>query len=142
MSPDSLINAEGELTIETEVEPEPPEVSEVEVVDPTEQIAQNPCTQGLDSEFIITGRGGLPPTPNQVLSSDSARVGWVDPAPVESRGRGCVRPQVAHTAPQQGSRGAGKRVRVPQSQIHNLKSTIRLCLPEDGYLTRKAKHSW
>ena len=56
------------------------------VVDPAEQIAQNPCTLGLDSEFIITGRGGLPPSPSQVLSSDSARVGWVDPAPVESRG--------------------------------------------------------
>ena len=59
-----------------------------DVVVPTEQIAQNPCTLGLDSEFIITGRGGLPPNPSQVLSSDSARVGWVDPAPVESRGGG------------------------------------------------------
>ena len=51
------------------------------VVDPRKQIAQNPCKQGLDSEFNITGRGGLPPSPNQVLSNDSTRVRWVEPAP-------------------------------------------------------------
>ena len=50
------------------------------VVDPAALIAQNPCTMGVDSEFIITGRGSLPPSPNLVLNSDSARVGWIEPA--------------------------------------------------------------
>ncbi len=75
------INRDFELSRELAELPE-------DVVDPAALIAQNPCKQGKDSEFIITGRGGLPPSPNQVLSSDSAQVGWVDPAPVESRGAG------------------------------------------------------
>ncbi|MDJ0572210.1 MAG: filamentous hemagglutinin N-terminal domain-containing protein [Pleurocapsa sp. MO_192.B19] len=76
------------------------------VVDPSALIAQNPCTLGLDSEFIITGRGGLTPSPSQTLSSDSARVGWVEPAPVESGG-----------ADEEGSKGGGETN--TQSQIHN-----------------------
>ncbi|HEY9800382.1 MAG TPA: S-layer family protein, partial [Leptolyngbyaceae cyanobacterium] len=51
------------------------------VVDPTEQIAQNPCQRGLASKFIITGRGGLPPSPNEATSSDTVRVDLVEPAP-------------------------------------------------------------
>ena len=81
-----------------------------DVVDPAALIAQNPCTLGLESEFIITGRGGLPPSPDGVLSSDSARVSWVEPAPVESKG-----------AKEQGSRGAGESTSIqnPQSKIPN-----------------------
>ncbi len=81
-----------------------------DVVDPAALIAQNPCTLGKDSEFLITGRGGLPPSPNQVLSSDSAQVGWVEPAPVESRGAQVL-----------GSRGAGQSTSIqnPQSKIQN-----------------------
>ncbi|MDM9381136.1 S-layer family protein [Chlorogloeopsis sp. ULAP01] len=54
------------------------------VVDPQDQIAQNPCQRGGSSEFIITGRGGLPPNPNEMLSNDNVRVDWVEP--VGSRG--------------------------------------------------------
>jgi large exoprotein involved in heme utilization and adhesion len=49
------------------------------VVDSTNQIAQNPCQQGLGSEFIITGRGGLPSSPNQALSSANVQVDLVQP---------------------------------------------------------------
>ncbi|WP_242059092.1 MULTISPECIES: two-partner secretion domain-containing protein [Nostoc] len=61
------------------------------VVDPSEQIAQNPCQRGVGSKFIITGRGGLPPSPNEATSSDAVRVDLVEPAPGrsgEQRGRG------------------------------------------------------
>jgi len=58
------------------------------VVDPTEQIAQNPCQRGVGSRFIITGRGGLPPSPNEATSSDAVRVDLVEPAPGESGGAG------------------------------------------------------
>lgn len=51
------------------------------VIDPSTQIAQNPCQRGVGSEFTVTGRGGLPPSPNQTLSSDSVRVGLVAPVP-------------------------------------------------------------
>ncbi|OWY64194.1 hypothetical protein B7486_48610 [cyanobacterium TDX16] len=46
-------------------------------VDP--QVAQNctPNSTANQSEFIITGRGGLPPNPTGILSSDATSIGWV-----------------------------------------------------------------
>ena len=38
------------------------------------------CTPGgsqQQSEFVVTGRGGLPPTPTEALSSDAIQVDWV-----------------------------------------------------------------
>ncbi len=49
------------------------------VVDPNDQIAQNPCSRGVGSEFTITGRGGLPPSPNEDLSRGATQVGLVEP---------------------------------------------------------------
>ena len=37
-------------------------------VDPSTLIAQNVCQKGIQSEFILTGRGGLPPVPIAPLS--------------------------------------------------------------------------
>jgi filamentous hemagglutinin family protein len=51
------------------------------VTDPNEQIAQNPCKQGVGSEFVEVGRGGLPINPNQPLSSSTVRVDLVNPLP-------------------------------------------------------------
>ncbi|ERT03720.1 hypothetical protein M595_6340, partial [Lyngbya aestuarii BL J] len=56
-STDSIINAAGELSIDDTLNFDPPETPEVEFIDPAELIAQDPCKQGQDSEFIITGRG-------------------------------------------------------------------------------------
>ncbi|MEG4815843.1 two-partner secretion domain-containing protein [Microcoleus sp. K5-D4] len=50
------------------------------VVNPAALIAANPCIQGAESEFTVTGRGGLPPSPNEVLSSHSSQFNWVEPA--------------------------------------------------------------
>ncbi|MBE8998008.1 S-layer family protein [Nostoc sp. LEGE 12447] len=58
------------------------------VVDPATLISQNPCQRGVGSKFIITGRGGLPPSPNEASSSDAVRVDLVEPALAESRGAG------------------------------------------------------
>ena len=52
----------------------------VNVVDPTTLIAQTPCHRSIGSEFTITGRGGLPSNPNQILASDNVRVDLVKPA--------------------------------------------------------------
>ena len=68
------------------------------VVDPNALVAQNACKQGSESEFVITGRGGLPPSLNEDLSSDATQVGLVEPAPMESRG-----------AREQGSSGGSPR---------------------------------
>jgi large exoprotein involved in heme utilization and adhesion len=43
------------------------------------QVAQG-CSPGgsqAQSEFIITGRGGLPPNPKEALSSDDVQVPWI-----------------------------------------------------------------
>ncbi|MGK7892860.1 MAG: hypothetical protein AB4372_04245, partial [Xenococcus sp. (in: cyanobacteria)] len=55
------------------------------VVDPNALVAQNPCKRGSESEFVITGRGGLPPSLNEDLSSEATQVGLVEPAPMESK---------------------------------------------------------
>jgi filamentous hemagglutinin family protein len=48
--------------------------------DPRDQIAQNPCQRGIGSEFTITGRGGFPPSPHEVLTGDNIYVDLVKPA--------------------------------------------------------------
>jgi filamentous hemagglutinin family protein len=48
------------------------------VVDPEALIAANPCVQGADNEFTVTGKGGVPPNPNDALSSESAPFPWVE----------------------------------------------------------------
>ncbi|MCZ0899716.1 filamentous hemagglutinin, partial [Microcoleus sp. HI-ES] len=46
------------------------------VVNPAALIAANPCIQGAENEFTVTGRGGLPPSPNEVLSSAPLPFPW------------------------------------------------------------------
>ncbi len=50
------------------------------LVNPAQLIVANPCRQGQENEFSITGKGGVPPSPNDVLSSDSTQFSWVEPA--------------------------------------------------------------
>ncbi|MEG3896313.1 MULTISPECIES: S-layer family protein [unclassified Microcoleus] len=49
------------------------------VVDPTQLIVTNPCNIEAGNEFNITGKGGVPPNPNDVLSRDYAQFNWVEP---------------------------------------------------------------
>ena len=49
------------------------------VVDPAALIAANPCTQEAESAFTVTGKGGVPPSPNDALSSAPAPFPWVEP---------------------------------------------------------------
>jgi large exoprotein involved in heme utilization and adhesion len=50
------------------------------VVNPAALIAANPCIQRAENEFTVTGRGGLPPSPNNVLGSPEKPLPWVEPA--------------------------------------------------------------
>ncbi|MEG4326369.1 two-partner secretion domain-containing protein [Microcoleus sp. herbarium5] len=50
------------------------------VVNPAALIAANPCIQGAENEFTVTGRGGLPLSPHEVLSSPLSPLPWVEPA--------------------------------------------------------------
>jgi large exoprotein involved in heme utilization and adhesion len=49
------------------------------VVNPAALIAANPCIQGAENEFSVTGRGGLPPSPNDLLSRPEEPLPWVEP---------------------------------------------------------------
>jgi len=50
------------------------------VVNAAALIAANPCIQKTENEFTVTGRGGLPPSPNDVLGSPEKPLPWVEPA--------------------------------------------------------------
>ena len=83
----SELGTSGEVQLNRSLDPsrglvELPET----VLDPATLIAQNPCNRGRESEFVIAGRGGLPPSPNDILSSEATGVGLVEPAPISSAG--------------------------------------------------------
>ena len=49
-------------------------------VAPAALIAANPCTKGIDSAFTVTGKGGLPASPDDTLSNAASRWAWVEEA--------------------------------------------------------------
>lgn len=55
-----------------------------QVIDPAALIAQDPCIQGQDSQFIATGRGGLPPNPRDLQSVNLSRVRPIETIPNNS----------------------------------------------------------
>ena len=55
------------------------------VGDASDQISQNPCEQGVGSEFIVTGKGGLPPNVNEALNSEEARVSLIEAIPSQQQ---------------------------------------------------------
>ncbi|GET38378.1 two-partner secretion domain-containing protein [Microseira wollei] len=95
-SPDSIINASGQLTIEGDIQTEQPQIHGVEIVDSSRLIVDRcaPVRQG--SSFVVTGRGGIPPSPNEPLSGETVLVYLVTLDAQEQRSRG---------AGEQGSRG-------------------------------------
>ncbi|MEG4631225.1 filamentous hemagglutinin N-terminal domain-containing protein [Microcoleus sp. AR_TQ3_B6] len=50
------------------------------IVDPAALIAANPCTKGTESAFTVTGKGGVPPSPKDVLSSAGTPWTWLEEA--------------------------------------------------------------
>lgn len=48
-----------------------------DIVDPSSLVIAG-CASFEGSEFILTGRGGLPPSPNDSLSSEAVIVDWID----------------------------------------------------------------
>ena len=81
----------GQVTVNTpDIDPSQGLVS-LPTVPINTEVAQA-CTPGesqANSEFVVTGRGGLPPSPDETLSSDAIQVDWVTLNPeVESRNQG------------------------------------------------------
>ncbi|MEC4982532.1 MAG: S-layer family protein [Oscillatoria sp. PMC 1068.18] len=78
-SPDSIINASGDLQIDTELDDESVEIVQSQDVDPNQEVTTNACQQGEGSEFVVTGRGGLPTNPNQALEAENISTSFIDP---------------------------------------------------------------
>jgi len=68
------------------------------VVDAKNQIAQNACQQGIRSELVATGRGGLPPSPTQDLRSSAVRVSLTTPVPSNTTNTTARKPKPTPTA--------------------------------------------
>ncbi|MEG3851223.1 filamentous hemagglutinin, partial [Microcoleus sp. herbarium19] len=49
-------------------------------IDPAALIAANPCIRGAENEFTVTGRGGLPASPNDSLGIAETPFPWVEEA--------------------------------------------------------------
>ncbi len=92
----SEFGLQGEISVNTpEVDPTPGLIElPAAVTDATDQISQNICEQGRGSEFIITGKGGLPPNPHETLNSDEEQVGLVEPVSLQRQtvGANALRP--------------------------------------------------
>jgi large exoprotein involved in heme utilization and adhesion len=55
------------------------------VVDPDTQVAQNPCNRGWGNELTVSGRGGLPPSPRQDLTSEATVIKLVEPTQASNK---------------------------------------------------------
>ncbi|MGL6340223.1 MAG: filamentous hemagglutinin N-terminal domain-containing protein [Waterburya sp.] len=51
----------------------------VEIIDVAGLVEQNLCQQGQGSEFIVTGKGGIAPSPNQAREGEISEVDLVEP---------------------------------------------------------------
>jgi large exoprotein involved in heme utilization and adhesion len=50
------------------------------IVNPAALMAVNPCRKGTESAFTVTGKGGVPASPHDTLSSAASRWTWVEEA--------------------------------------------------------------
>ena len=62
------------------------------LVDPAALIAQDPCLKVRESQFIITGRGGIPTTPNDPLNANKVEVNLVNPSSSSALNNPTLRP--------------------------------------------------
>ncbi len=83
-SPDSTINAVGELEIATGIEIQPAERFDIQVTDIADLVDRDLCSEeARQSSFTIVGKGGLPPNPTQPLTNSRPLIEWA--APEEGR---------------------------------------------------------
>jgi large exoprotein involved in heme utilization and adhesion len=103
------INASSEFGLQGDIAINTPDIDPTSglinlpasVGDASDQISQNPCEQGVGSEFIITGKGGLPPNVNESLNSESAQVGLIETVPSQQQtvGANGIRPNLNNIHP-------------------------------------------
>ncbi|WP_199245087.1 filamentous hemagglutinin N-terminal domain-containing protein [[Phormidium] sp. ETS-05] len=78
-SPDSTINAVGELTIEGYNQVQTPDIPTPDITQ-IDNLISNQCRDTDGSSFFITGRGGIPPSPVQPLTPTATTITWAVPS--------------------------------------------------------------
>jgi filamentous hemagglutinin family protein len=129
LTPESDITASSDLgpqfsgTVQIDTADVDPSQGLVELpenlTDPSNQIAQNPCQKGSGSSFIITGRGGLPSSPNNDLSSDNIRVDLLQPVNSSSNSQSA-------TINQPTNQSTSKQIVPAQGWVFNEKGQVVL----------------
>ncbi|OAB62107.1 filamentous hemagglutinin [Leptolyngbya valderiana BDU 20041] len=139
LSPDSRITASSELGVDGLVEITQPEIDTSsaiaelhnEPIDPATQVV-SACQVAANNTFVVTGNGGLPPDPTDVLRSQTV---WTDtrlteiqasPPEVNSEGRSPTTeldssqlPLVEATGWQRRDDGTMELVSIPQHRVGN-----------------------
>ncbi|MUG94416.1 filamentous hemagglutinin N-terminal domain-containing protein [Scytonema sp. UIC 10036] len=126
LSPGSHITASSEFGIDGVVEINTPEIDPnrgltklPQAPPPDTQVAQA-CLDDVDtqqSEFIMTGRGGIAPSPYQMLASDDVQVGWVSLSNQEINVVSNQKPRNTHQFKIQSSKFKGENVSPSSNQI-------------------------
>src|SRR5919202_528536 len=94
------------------------------LADSSHQITQTCSSQARNNSFVVTGRGGLPPTPSEALNSTP---GWIDWRVSTSRGGA---PVPALGDEETGETGGREEFSSERSPIQNPKSKIQNPLVE------------
>jgi large exoprotein involved in heme utilization and adhesion len=108
-SPDSDITASSQLGIDGSVQLNTPDIDPSrglvnlpsDVVDASQQIDRTcyrPTARGNPSQFIITGRGGLPATLGETTSQEQSLVGLVSPVPPSGSANESIAPTPSSNA--------------------------------------------
>ena len=90
----------GTVQLNTEIDPssgliELPQT----IIDPAALIDQNFCKQGRDSQFVVIGRGGLPPNPRDPQSVDLSNVEPIETVPNNRTQQLTISPQQLFETP-------------------------------------------
>jgi filamentous hemagglutinin family protein len=76
----------GTVELNTELDPSSGLIDLTQtVVDPSDLIAQEFCRQRGESEFVVTGKGGIAADPNDKATGDQINVDLVEPVPSQPR---------------------------------------------------------
>lgn len=99
----------------------------IEIIDVARLVAQNLCQQGRGSEFVVTGKGGIAPSPSQAREGEIEEIDLVEPAnskdDANSTGRNVSR-NVRTEAEE--AEGAKEEIVEAQGWIINDRGTVEL----------------
>jgi filamentous hemagglutinin family protein len=108
------------------------------IVAPAALIAVNACTKGTESAFTVTGKGGVPPSPHDTLSSAASGWTWVEEAGSSATGNV---PDVTNRAPRQFGEIRDREVVPARGWVVNARGEVTLVANQvAGQLDDRTRH--